>query len=157
MAAKLGITMIEMYCKMIKERFEPIFEALKTREFELEEHCTVLAKKELGIYDKMVRLSKLKLEITALEDELYGYTESSYKNNHKNKIQRLTEQKMKVVRNGFYTKVEEAQRDMLDKVKLSGLDDDTKSVFIELPNVIKKLTNELKKLPAPTKKIKQLR
>ena len=154
---KLGINMIEMYCKMIKESFEPILETLKTRDFELEEQCRTQAKKELGIYDKMVNLSKLKLQIGQLKEELLSFTEKNYTNSHKNKIDRLTDEKMKIVRNGFHDKVHATMKDMIYKVKLSGLDSDTKSVFNEMPDIIKSLTSELKQLPDPSKRIKLIK
>jgi len=154
---KLGINMIEMYCKMIKESFEPILETLKTRDFELEEQCRTQAKKELGIYDKMVNLSKLKLQIGQLKEELLSFTEKNYTNSHKNKIDRLTDEKMKIVRNGFHDKVNATMKDMIYKVKLSGLDSDTKSVFDQMPDIIKSLTSELKQLPDPSKKIKLIK
>jgi hypothetical protein len=142
---------------MIKENFEPIFETLKTRDFELEEQCRIQAKKELGIYDKMVNLSKLKLQIGQLKEELLSFTEKNYTNSHKNKIDRLTDEKMKIVRNGFHDKVHATMKDMIYKVKLSGLDSDTKSVFDQMPDIIKSLTSELKQLPDPSKKIKLIK
>jgi len=153
---KMGINMIEMYCKMIKENFEPIFETLKARDFKLEEQCRIQAKKELGIYDKMVNLSKLKLQIGQLKEELLSFTERNFKSGHKNKIDRLTDEKMKIVRNGFHDKVHATMKDMIYKVKLSGLDSDTKSVFDQMPDIIKSLTSELKQLPDPSKKMKRL-
>ena len=153
---KMGINMIEMYCKMIKENFEPIFETLKARDFKLEEQCRIQAKKELGIYDKMVKLSQLKLQVKELKDELEMYTKTDYHNNHKSKVQRLTDEKMKIVRNGFHDKVHATVRDMVYKIKLSGLDSETKSVFDQMPDVIKSLTSQLKQLPDPSKKMKRL-
>ena len=154
---KMGINMIEMYCKMIQESFEPIFETLKTRDFELEEQCKIQAKKELGIYDKMVKLSRLELELVQLKEELFGFTEKNYQNGHKNKIERLVDEKMKVVRNGFHDKVYATMQDMVYKIKLSGLDSETKSVFDQMPDVIKSLTSELKQLPDPSKKMKLIK
>ena len=154
---KMGINMIEMYCKMIQESFEPIFETLKTRDFELEEQCRTQAKKELGIYDKMVKLSQLNLQVKELEDQLEMYTKTDYRNGQKSKVQRLVDEKMKIVRNGFHDKVHATMRDMVYKIKLSGLDSDTKSVFDQMPDVIKALTSELKQLPDPSKKMKLIK
>ena len=152
MSAKLGITMIEMYCDMIKEQFKPITEALDLRDSELEDVCRVQAKKDLGIYDKMMLQAKLSLQLEELKEELASYTSCSYPRN-KNKIDRLTEQKMAALKNGFHKKVETSMKDMIYGIRLSGLDNDTKNVFNRLPAVIESLSKELKALPAPTKKL----
>jgi hypothetical protein len=156
MTAKMGINMIEMYCKMVKEQFAPILQTLKVHSMQLYDMCEKQAKKELGIYDKMMRMAQIQLELKELESELDSYT-TKIGNPWKSKIQLLAEEKMKIVKNGFQAKVEKAMEDMVFKIKISGLDGETKKVFEALPNVIESLTKELKKLPLPTKKLKLIK
>jgi hypothetical protein len=101
----------------------------------------------------MVKLSQLKLQTQQLEEELELYTKKDYHNGHRSKVDRLADEKMKVVRNGFHDKVNKAMQDMIYKIRLSGLDNDTKKVFDELPGVIDSLVSELKQLPPPTQKL----
>ena len=66
MSVKMGITMIEMYCKMVEEQFAPITQTLKVHNMALQDMCEKEAKKELGIYDKMIYASQLELELKEL-------------------------------------------------------------------------------------------
>lgn len=156
--SKMGINMIEMYCKLVKEQFEPITSTLNARDMVLREKCEVQAKKDLGVYDKMVKLAKLKLQVEELELELKGYTTSYYAGgkHHNSKVDQITNQYLKKARNGFHLEVQKAMDDMIFKIKLSGLEGDTKKVFEDLPNVVKKFTEKLEKLPKPMK-IKRLK
>jgi hypothetical protein len=155
---KMTISMIDMYCKMVNEQFEPIITVLQSHYNKIEEQCRLAAKKELGIYDKLMREAKLKLELKELAAELDEYTKSKHVNNKwiSSKIDQLTNQKMDKAKNGFYKKVEAAQQAMIYKIKLSGLEGDTKEVFNDLPGVIADLTKELKQLPPPNKILKQI-
>ena len=158
MTAKMGINMIEMYCKMVKEQFLPITNTLNSQDMLLREQCATQAKKDLGIYEKMTRLAKLKLEKQTIELELKAFTESFYAggNRHQSKVDQLTDEYLKQSRNGFHVKVREAMDSMIFKIRLSGLDGDTKKIFEELPAVVKQFQKELKKLPAPAKRLKKI-
>ena len=157
MAVKMGITMIEMYCKMIREQFKPITEALDARNIDLKEICEKQAKKDLGIYDKMILLAQLELEIRELKEDLASFTQSNNSNSYKSKIKRLTDLKMETAKNGFHKKVDQAMNDMIFKIKISGLEGDTKEIFKHLPGTIESLTKDLKKLPSPTKNLKLIK
>lgn len=159
MSTKMGITMIEMYCKMVKEQFAPIKETLDARDMLLKEECEIVAKKELGIYEKMVRIAKIALELQELKLQVNSYHESYFTDGirHDSKINQLTKEKMKMVKNGFHKKVDKLMNDMVYKIKLSGLDNETKSVFEELPEIIENLSKELKQLPPPTKGLKLIK
>ena len=158
MTAKMGINMIEMYCKMVKEQFEPINQTLAVHNMALHDMCEKEAKKELGIYHKMTRMAQLSLELKELESELDSFTKQIRHNNSwKTKIELLTEEKMKVLQNGFETKVEKTMNDMIFKIRISGLDGETKKVFEDLSGVIASLNKEIKKLPPPTKKLKLIK
>jgi len=151
---KMTISMIDMYCDLVKEQFAPIIQTLKIQDNKIEEQLRIEVKKEFGIYDKMVRLAKLKLQIEELEGELEQFTKESHgKNGWKTRIDVLVDEKMAAAKNGFHKKVEERQAKMIYNIKLGGLDGETKKVFDELPRVIESLTKELKRLPPPTKRI----
>ena len=49
--AKLGITMIEMYCNMIRNDFEPLVSMLRRRTDGVRDKIESQVKKELGVYD----------------------------------------------------------------------------------------------------------
>lgn len=155
--AKMGINMIEMYCDMIKERFKPVINQISARDMVFQEKCKTQAKKDLGIYDKVTRLARLKLEIAELKSELKAYTEEYYENGRRMqpKVDQLTQEYMKASSNGFQEKVYSEMNDMIYKIKLSGLDGETKQVFEKLPEVIRKITDEMKTLPEPPKRIKK--
>jgi hypothetical protein len=155
--AKLTINMVKMYCDMIDEQFQPIMTALNSHYSKINEQCKIEAKKELGIYDKMIRVTKLELEITELKAQLKEYTDNKrIDGKWTNHLSQLTEQKIDKAKNSFYKKVKAARQAMIYKIKLSGLEGDTREVFNELPGVIADLTKEFKQLPPPNKILKQI-
>ena len=101
-------------------------------------------------------MAKLELELKELKSELDSFTTRSG-SPYKTKIQLLTDEKMKIAKNGFQTKVEKTMNDMVFRIKISGLDGETKKVFEDLPGIIKSLTKELTKLLAPAKNLKLIK
>ena len=142
---KMGITMIEMYCDMVRQQFESITDTLNARNLVLQEKCKTQAKKDLGIYTKLAKLAKLNLEAQELEHELKAYTESYYLGGKRydSKVDQLTKEYMSQVQNGIHKKVHHTMNDMIFKIKLSGLDGDTREIFEKLPGVVKELSKEI--------------
>lgn len=151
--AKMGITMIEMYCGMIKEQFAPIIAELNVRDQELRNQVEVAVKKELGIYQLYEKQASLELQLSEVKRQLAYWEEKE-----RGPLGYMTpvQEKVKVVmdksRNGISQEVKNTMNDIIYKVKLSGLDDDMKNVFDSLPGIIDALQKKVSKLPAPNAK-----
>jgi len=154
MGKTLGIGMIEMYTKMVREEFAPIISNLNARR-EVEKHNTeVEVRKELGIYNMTVKRMKLKAELDELDRQLKSYEQSKYYGKPA-KIDKLVNAKMEERKNGLLKETEVIQRDLIHRIKLAGVAGDVKTVFDDLPKMIEPLQKKLKALPA-TKKVKKL-
>jgi len=152
--AKIGITTINMYCDMVKEQFAPILSELRSRNAELRSKIEIEVKKELGIYDLYVKEAQLKVQLAEIARQLKGWeTKSHTPSGHVNPI----EEKVKVIINkskdGLMKDVEKEMYEMMYAIKLSGIDSNIKTVFDKLPEIIKKFTEKIAKLPPPTRMI----
>lgn len=154
MGKTLGIGMIEMYTKMVKDEFAPIISQLNARR-EVEKHNTeVEVRKDIGIYDMTVKRFKLKAQLDELERQLKSYEQSQYYGKP-SKLDALVKAKMDERKNGLLKETETIQNDLIKRIKLAGVAGDIKEVFETLPELIAPLEKKLKALP-PMKKIKRL-
>ena len=154
--AKMGIQMIEMYCKMIQDEFAPIRAELQSRESELRSKIEIEVKKDLGIYDLYQKKAEFQAKLDEINRQLIGWERKEHTPiGYLSPIEHRVAVVLEKVRNGLFKSVNEKMNQLIWNVKLSGIDKDTKDVFDELPKIILDFKQELAKLPAPkvTKKL----
>ena len=152
--AKIGITTINMYCDMVKEQFAPILSELRSRNAELRSKIEIEVKKELGIYDLYVKEAQLKVQLAEIARQLKGWqTQSHTPSGYLNPIEEKVKVIMNKSKNGLMKDVEKEMYKMMYAIKLSGIDSNIKTVFDKLPEIIKKFTEKIAKLPPPTRMI----
>ena len=152
--AKLGISMIEMYCNMVREQFGPILSELRGRDAELKSKIEIEVKKELGIYDLYVKQAKFKVQLAEIERELKGWeTKTHTPSGYMNPVEEKVNVILNKSKNGLRKDVEKEMNEMIFSIKLSGIDSNTQAVFDKLPRIIDKFTEKVAKLPPPAKMI----
>ena len=145
MSKQIGVQMIDMYCNMIKDQFQPIIDILNHREKLLQKNLEIEARKELGIYDLYVKKAKLKLELDEIKRQLDGW-ESRDRHpdgTYGTPVEHLVQVKLTSLRSPIRKEVDEILQKLIYKIKLSGLNADAKEVFTDLPNIIKELSDKL--------------
>lgn len=145
--------MIDMYCKMIEEQFAPLLAELRVRDQDLKKQVEIAVKKDLGIYNLFEEKAKLELQLSEIKRQLKYWEDREHGPfGYKTPVEERVDVVMNKSKNGINQEVTKAMNDLIYKVKLSGLDDDIKSVFDDLPEVVKNLSKKIDKLPAPSAK-----
>jgi len=151
--AKMGPTMIDMYCKMIEEQFAPLLAELRVRDQDLKKQVEIAVKKDLGIYGLFEKKAQLELELSEVKRQLKYWEDREHGPlGYKTPVEEKVDVIMNRSKNGINQEVNKAMNDLVYKVKLSGLDDDIKSVFDDLPKVVEQMAKKIEKLPAPNAK-----
>jgi hypothetical protein len=158
MGTTLGIGMIEMYTKMIKDDFAPIISQLNARCTVERANMEITVRKELGIYNLTVKKFKLAAELGEVERQLKTYEATEYNpktGRSHSKIDKVIDAKMAERKNGLFKETETLRNDLVKRVKLAGVHGDIKNVFDKVPALLASLEASAKKL-APIRPLKKL-
>jgi hypothetical protein len=152
MGKTLGIGMIEMYTKMVRDDFAPIISQLNARRTIERANMEITVRKELGIYNLTVKKFKLQAELGEIERQLKSYEEkTNVKINgrfeYESKIGHVVNAKMAEAKNGLLKETEISRNQMIKRIKLAGVHGDIKKVFDDMSSFIEPLQKQLKKLP----------
>lgn len=146
--AKVGVQMIEMYCGMVKEKFNPILRALDIRKSNLKRVATVEAKKKLGIYELYVEKFKYEHRLREINEELKSYEDRSLiKGQWESKLESAIEQTLKDMESLEVKDIISVYDKIIWDLKMMGVDDTTKAVLSNLDKIITDLAEKVKQLP----------
>jgi len=146
--AVIGIDKINMYVGLVNDEFGPLLRAIQADEAELKEHLTREARLDLGIYDLHKEKIEISLRLAEIEDQLKEYEKPQFITGivgRTCKLDMLVKDKMDAHSNGANKKIKDAHKEMVKRIKLSGISEDIAKVFKDLPKEIKKLETTLKK------------
>jgi hypothetical protein len=149
----IGIGMIEMYSKMIKDEFQPVISQLTARRTVEKANMEIAVRKEMGIYQMTIKKFKLQAQLEELKRQLKGYEEKQNlkidgKFIYQSKIDHLVDAKMAEKKNGLLLEAETVKNDLIKRIKLAGVHGDVKAVFDDLSKLFEPIKKELKALPA---------
>lgn len=146
--AKLGIQMIEMYTQMIHEKFSPVLQDLAAVEQEERRRAEREAEEELGVDILREKKREAQEVVTKIEREIKKLTQNDWQGGKKIEAPLKQLVQSKLARTGRVKDIKAKRDELVDRIKLSGLDDDTKSIFNDLPATIAEVTEEAKALKA---------
>jgi len=153
----LGITMIEMYCNMIRSDFSPIIDALHNRTRGVEDKVEVQVKRDFGVYDLFQRKAELELALRQVKEKLSSVEGNDYKNGKwVNKIQHEVDRRLDLI-NEPLKEVERQRDSLIRQIKMSGIGAEIKGVFEEVPAILEDIVSRFGNLPAISdEELKQL-
>ncbi len=150
MGQKIGIQMIDMYVKMIREEFEPLMAALNVREMAIREQVEEQVKRKFGIYDLMMKREHLKLQLSEIDGKLSDWERSqNIDGKYTTKIEYAVEAEMEKMRNGLGKQIGEAKKEAIKSIRLMGTSEDVAGIFKGISQQITDLGSQLRALPAP--------
>ena len=157
MGQKIGIQMIDMYVKMIREEFEPLMAALNVREMAIREQVEEQVKRKFGIYDLMMKREHLKLQLTEMTNKLSDWERrQTIDGKYTTKIEYAVESEMEKMRNGLGKQIGEAKKAAIKSVRLMGTSEDVVGIFKDISKQIADMGDQLKALPAPEKTVPRI-
>jgi len=153
--AKLGITMIEMYVKMVRDEFAPLVSEIEMHESNLRDEVEIKVKKKLGVLKLYEEKAALTYRLGEINAKLDKYERHAHVDGYGRMtiIDRMVKDHMRMHSNGVSNTINTARDGAIKEIRLSGISGDIKKVFDSIPDIIAKLT---KALPVP-KKVKQLK
>ena len=144
----LGITMIEMYCSMVRDDFNPLINILTARTRGVEHKVEIQVKKDFGVYDLFMKKAELELALKEVKAKLDSVEGNDYRGGKwVNKIQFEVERRLDLI-NEPLKEVQRQRDSMVRDIKMSGVGQDIKGVFEGMPTIIQELVEKFGNLPA---------
>lgn len=139
--AVMGIDKINMYVGLIDDEFGPLLRAIQADEADLKILLTREARKELGIYDLHKEKIEIEMRLEEVKEQLNTYEELKFFEGigRTSKLNELVKDKVNEYGNGVNRKIKDAHKEMVKRIKLSGISEDISKVFKDLPKRIKQL------------------
>jgi len=152
MAKKLGITMIDMYIKMLQEDFTPLME--KCQELLYSNYDEVLedVHKKNGKLQLISEREVLMQEVKAIDKQLGNYCTSRYQDHViRNNSSRMTDAEAEAVtickttspHAVLHQELCDKQNSLIRSIKLSGVSDTISDVFTSLPGILKDIQDKM--------------
>jgi hypothetical protein len=155
--AKLGITMIDMYCAMVRDDFNPLIISLTARATGVKDKVELQVKKDMGVYHLYQKKAELELALKEVKEKLSDVEGNDYIDGlYQNKIQHEVKRRLDLI-NEPLKEVKRQRDSMIRQIKMSGIGDDIKQVFEAVPSILEDLVSRFGNLPAITdKELKQI-
>lgn len=148
----MTISMIKMYEDMIEQDFDPIIKILKARGEAVKDTVVVDVKKDLGVYDLLMRKAKLELELAEIKEQVERKTKSVRimgTFDYKSPIDIEVERRMEEI-NAPLSEAIRFRDGLLRQIKLSSGTPEVRAVFEKLPEEINQWKERVLGLPEIT-------
>lgn len=148
----LGINLINMYEKMVREDFDPLITMLKARFAGFKDKILAEVKRDFGVYELYEEQAAVELRLKEIKESLQKYEKAQYQPLGGGWISLIDEEvkkRMKLL-NAPLTEVEANRESVLRTIRLAGVGQEIKSTFEAMPSIITDLTEKFANLPAIT-------
>ena len=148
----LGINLINMYEKMVREDFDPLISILTARCAGVKEKIVTQVKKDFGIYKLYEEKAALQVRISEIEKGLREYEVQNHRAGGEgyrfvSRIDDEVEKRLTEL-NAPLQEVTANKESILRQIRLAGVGQEIKSTFEGLPEVIRELSERFANLPA---------
>lgn len=157
----LSLGMISMYEGLLDDEFKPVMAILEARSKAIEPRVRVQVKKDLGVYDLLLKKAALEEQLRAVESELedkVGNEKNSWLTKE-SEVEKETKRRLEE-ENVPLASAQAFQHSLKKSIRLSGATSEVQSMFSKLAVEIKKLKEDTENLPPiewkPTKSDRKL-
>jgi hypothetical protein len=154
----LTITHIRMYEELLEKELDPVIKILEARGNAVKERVTVEVKRDMGIYDLILKKAQLEMTLSEVVDELKKKTSNRYvdvngERKYISPVDAEIERRMDEI-NSPLVEVRSFRDGLVKEIKLSCGTPDIRAMFDKLTPEIQKWMDKVKRLPPL--KLKQL-
>ena len=141
---RLGVTMINMYCNMIEEKFKEVLHLARLKDSAIRQEAILKAAQANGLKDLMDKRGQLQKRLNEIKDILSGWEENRHNNGkYCKRIEEEADQYMPTG-DSQVNIVQNACERVKEDIKLSGLSGDVQKIFTQLPATLRSLEKKLK-------------
>jgi DNA-binding transcriptional MerR regulator len=151
MARPLGPNMIHMYVDMIQQDFLPIITRLKNRTLGIKSKVERQAKIDLGIYELYRERAALEVRMKEIRETLQQYENNSPEwkdasGSWRSRLQKEIDDRLQAI-NQPLEEVVATQEGLIRRIRLSGIGEDIKAIFDDMPAMLAELSGKFENLP----------
>jgi hypothetical protein len=151
-AKTMTLGLIRMYEDMIASDFSPVIKVLEARSEALKEGIIIEVKKEMGVYDMLVKKAKLEFELSQLKEEIDRKTQRAHVQigpnvwGYKSPIEMEVEHRLEQV-NVTLVQAKAFRENLMREIKLATGTPEVRALFDKIEPQIKEWAEKVKKLP----------
>ena len=156
--SSLTITHIRMYQELLDKELDPVIKILEARGNAVKDRVTVEAKRDMGVYDLILKKVQLETALEEVKDELRDKTSARYievngERKHMSPVDAEIERRLSEI-NSPLVEAKSFRDNLVKEIKLAAGTPEIREMFAKLEPEIKMWMDKVKRLPPL--KLKQL-